>query len=288
MTHPQQPNPDSTSSHPQQPPHPPGVPLGLPTTAPTKRTKRLVWILGGVGVVFALCCGVGAVATLVGGQEGTGNKKVTEVSAPPKASATSTSPTASAAMPPATTAAATTAAAPPAVPKPKVYSGRGDDVVKVGSLTDLAVIKFSCPRCTSNTVVTSDGPEGLLVNAIGAYTGKKWINLDESALTTQMEIQASGKWTLTVGSVDQVASKAGSGKASGRGDDVVVLGGGADAAKITHSKGTSNFVVEAYGLETGEGGLLINEIGGYSGVRPLDAPALVQVTADGNWTISPA
>ncbi|MET8045590.1 hypothetical protein ABZU25_32570 [Micromonospora sp. NPDC005215] len=58
--------------------------------------------------------------------------------------------------------------------------------------------------------------------------------------------------------------------------------------KITHSKGESNFVVESYNLESGEGGLLINEIGGYSGTRPLDAPALVQVTADGNWSINPA
>ncbi|MEV4274912.1 hypothetical protein [Actinoplanes xinjiangensis] len=67
-----------------------------------------------------------------------------------------------------------------------------------------------------------------------------------------------------------------------------MLGGNATKAKITHSKGSSNLVIQAYSLETGEGGLLVNEIGGYSGTRPLQAPALVEVTADGKWTISPA
>ncbi|MBC9001578.1 TM2 domain-containing protein, partial [Micromonospora aurantiaca] len=50
----------------------------------------------------------------------------------------------------------------------------------------------------------------------------------------------------------------------------------------------SNFVVHAYSLDDGEGGLLVNEIGAYSGVRPLTTPALVQITADGNWTVAPA
>ncbi|MFD6565437.1 hypothetical protein [Micromonospora profundi] len=243
-----------------------------------------MWILGGVGAVVALCCGVGLVATLAGGGDsGTGNKNVTGVSAPTTGTTSAAAPAAA----PTSAAPAPTTAAPPPAPKPKVYSGRGDDVVKVGQLTDLAVIKFSCPRCTSNTVLKSDGPEGLLVNTIGAYTGKRWINLEEDSLTTQFEVETNGKWTLTVGSVDQLATKAASGKVSGRGDDVIVLGGAAETAKITHSKGAGNFVVHAYSLESGEGGLLINEIGGYSGTRPLEAPALVQVTADGNWSISP-
>ncbi|GAA3757531.1 hypothetical protein GCM10022225_48480 [Plantactinospora mayteni] len=160
--------------------------------------------------------------------------------------------------------------------------------MKTPELTDLSVVVFKCPRCTSNTIVQSDGREGLLVNEIGAYSGKAWINLEEDSLTSQFEIQASGKWTLTVGTVEQLATKAPSGKVAGRGDDVIILGGDYDTAKITHSKGSSNFVVYAYNLDSGEGGLLVNEIGGYSGRRPLEAPALVQVKADGNWTIGPA
>jgi hypothetical protein len=292
LTYPQQPGPDHVTpqQHPQpvQPPQM-GSTLGPPVAAPQKR-KPLLWILSGVAAVLVLCCGVG----IVGALTSDGDKKAADssASATPRPSVTGSTLAAPAVAATTSSAPPPTSAAPPPPPapkpKPKVYTGRGDDVIKVGNLTDLAIAKFSCPRCTGNTVLKSDGPDGLLVNEIGAYTGKRWINLEEDSLTTQFEVETNGKWTLTIGSVDQVATQAPSGKASGRGDDVVVLGGEADAAKITHSKGQGNFAIHAYNLETGEGGLLVNEIGGYSGTRPLEAPALVQVTADGNWSISPS
>ncbi|MEU1587484.1 hypothetical protein [Micromonospora sp. NPDC005710] len=290
MSYPQQFGPDHVTpqqhSEPVQPPQV-GSTLGPPIAAPRKR-KPLLWILSGVAAVLVLCCGIGIVGALTSG----GNKKAADssASATPRPSATSSALAAPAAAPTSSSAPPPTSAAPkpPPAPKPKVYTGRGDDVIKVGNLTDLAIAKFSCPRCTGNTVVKSDGPDGLLVNEIGAYTGKRWINLEEDSLTTQFEVETNDKWTLTIGSVDQLATQATSGKASGRGDDVIMLGGEADAAKITHSKGQGNFVIHAYSLETGEGGLLVNEIGGYSGTRPLETPALVQVTADGNWSIRPS
>ena len=60
----------------------------------------------------------------------------------------------------------------------------------------------------------------------------------------------------------------------GNGDgDVIVLGRlRHESARITYTKGRSNVVVEVYSLDTGQGCLLINEIGGHSGIRPLDAP----------------
>ena len=282
------------------------------------KKKAWPWIVGGITGILLLCCGIGVVGAMSGD---------TAKNAEPNAGPTKTAPAvvaeqatlgrpcatlavraitaaghnvvcsdpdgdgkpqwvevaAEKTTPPAPTVPPTSAAA----PKPRVINGSGDDVVEIPALTELAVLKFSCPRCTSNTVLKSDG-DGLLVNEIGAYIGKRWINLEESSQTTQFEVEARGKWTLTIGTVDQLATKAPSGKAAGRGDDVILLGGAATTAKITHSKGQSNFAVHAYNLETGRGGLLVNEIGGYSGTRPLAAPALVQVTADGNWTITPA
>ncbi|MCZ7379050.1 hypothetical protein [Micromonospora sp. WMMC250] len=293
MTYPQQPGPDDATA--QQYYQPGGAsqtgPALGPPVAASRKTKPLLWILSGIAAVLVLCCGIGIVGALT--SQG-GEKPVdSSASATPRPSVSSSAvaapavaPTTSPAPPPTSAAPPPPSPSPPA-PKPKVYTGRGDDVIKVGNLTDLAVVKFSCPRCTSNTVLKSDGPDGLLVNEIGAYTGKRWINLEEDSLTTQFEVETSGKWTLTIGSVGQMATQAASGKASGRGDDVIVLGGDAETAKITHSKGQGNFAVHAYNLETGEGGLLVNEIGGYSGTRPLEAPALVQVTADGNWSINP-
>ncbi|MFF4874949.1 hypothetical protein [Micromonospora sp. NPDC000668] len=265
----------------------PGEPL---PPAKGQRSHLRAWAVGGVALVVALCCGGAIVGAVSGDNEEPAASGDRPVSASPStlvstAAAPSTAaPTSSPTITEPTSAAPTTT---PPTPKPKVIKGRGDDVVRIPELTDLAVVKFVC-RCSSNTVLRSDGPEGLLVNDIGAYTGKRWINLEDGALTTQFEVEAAGSWTLTIGSIDQMATKATTGKASGKGDDVVVLGGDATAVKITHSRGSSNFAVHAYSLESGEGGLLVNEIGGYSGVRPLTAPALMQVTADGNWTIAPA
>ncbi|MET8118223.1 hypothetical protein [Micromonospora sp. NPDC005189] len=298
MTDPTPPHPDEPTeqSAPPLAASPSGSPVGdvLPgepvPPAKGRRSPLRAWAVGGAALVVALCCGGAVIGAASGDNEEPAASGGSPVSASPSA-VISTAVAPSTAAPTASpTTAEPTAAAPTTTapaPKPKVIKGRGDDVVRIPELTDFAVVKFVC-RCSSNTVLRSDGPEGLLVNEIGAYTGKRWINLEDGALTTQFEVEAAGSWTLTIGSLDQMATKATSGKASGKGDDVVVLGGDATAVKITHSRGSSNFAVYAYSLESDEGGLLVNEIGGYSGVRPLTAPALMEITADGNWTIAPA
>jgi hypothetical protein len=123
------------------------------------------------------------------------------------------------------------------------FSGTGDDVVDVGQFTDLGVMIFECASCSSNTVVESDGPEIGLVNEIGPYSGKRWINLSNNSMTTQFIITADSDWTLTLGGLD-LATQAPEGTVSGTGDDVILLGGDATAHTITHSGGMSNFIVD--------------------------------------------
>ncbi len=272
-------------------PQPPTVPPAPPTAAPGKK-KVPAWLVAALLGVVVLCCGCGVVQAFSKDDDGS-KPAAAEHSATGKPAetksteASETTPPAATTAPP-TTAPPTTAPAPKAVPKPKVYSGTGDDVISIKPLEELAIVAFKCTACTGNTVLKSDGRESLLVNEIGAYTGKRWINIRDNSVVTQFEIQATSKWTLTIGTVEQLATKAPNGTASGRGDDVVLLGGDYRAAKITHTKGSANFVVYAYNLDTGRGGLLVNEIGGYSGTRPLTVPALVEVTADGKWTIGPS
>ncbi|MEK8109723.1 hypothetical protein NKG94_45345 [Micromonospora sp. M12] len=197
MTYPQEPGPDHVTSQDYQPGQPSQVwpTLGPPIAAPQK-SKPLLWILSGVAAVLVLCCGVG----IVGALTSDGNKKAADSSA--SATPVPASPARPSPRRPSQPRPVRRRRRPPALhptppapkpepkpkPKPKVYTGRGDDVVKVGDLTDLAIAKFSCPRCTGNTVLKSDGPDGLLVNEIGAYTGKRWINLEEDSLTTQFEV----------------------------------------------------------------------------------------------------
>jgi hypothetical protein len=265
----------------------------FPQPAPQPKRGKRIFVIAGAAMtaLVLLCCGAG-IAAMNGDDKDSSKPGAVSVPSTAAAKTTATTPAESTSAATQTTATEnTTPAEAPATTKaaakPRVIKGRGDDVVDIPPLTELSVVVFDC-RCSSNTVLKSDGPESLLVNEIGRYKGKRWINVEDGAQTTQFEIEASGSWTLTIGSVDQLATKAASGKASGKGDDVIVLGGSAAKAKITHSKGSANFVVKAYSLDTGEGGLLVNEIGGYSGTRPLQAPALVEVTADGNWSISPS
>src|SRR5215210_529063 len=53
----------------------------------------------------------------------------------------------------------TTPAAQPASSPPRVYQGRGDDVVSIEKDPGLAIVRFECLRCTGNTVVKTDGQE---------------------------------------------------------------------------------------------------------------------------------
>ena len=76
----------------------------------------------------------------------------------------------------------------------------------------------------------------------------------------------------------------------GRGDKVVRLKLDEDTAYIAaiSHRGSSNFVVTSLTAEGDDIDLLVNEIGRYSGVRPLsfnDTPAALKVEADGTWKI---
>ncbi|HEY7223724.1 MAG TPA: hypothetical protein VH561_09065 [Micromonosporaceae bacterium] len=77
----------------------------------------------------------------------------------------------------------------------------------------------------------------------------------------------------------------------GRGDKVVKLKLDTDyvhIAKITHS-GSSNFAVWSLDADGSNLDLLVNEIGSYTGVRPIDirdTPAALKIEADGSWKIT--
>lgn len=71
---------------------------------------------------------------------------------------------------------------------------------------------------------------------------------------------------------------------SGAGDGVFLYSGSAVKLAVTHN-GSSNFVVSEENSAAFHMGLLVNEIGAYSGTVPLGAgPAAIIIQADGSWT----
>jgi hypothetical protein len=176
-----------------------------------------------------------------------------------------------------TAAATTTPAASPV--KPQKYTGSGDDVVTIDTVDSAAILKFQCPNCSGNVVLKTDGSEGLLVNTIGSYTGTHVINVGDGSVTGKLTISAEGDWTVSIGDLS-TASKA----LSGVGDTALQLSGSTTDALIKNN-GDGNFVVQVYNSDGAD--LAVNEIGIYSGTVPMVLPALVQVTSQGSWSISP-
>jgi hypothetical protein len=77
---------------------------------------------------------------------------------------------------------------------PTVYTGRGDDVVSITKDPGPAILQFECLKCTSNTIVRSDGRDSLLVNTIGNYSGRQLIDIQDGSTTTTVTVKATGTW----------------------------------------------------------------------------------------------
>jgi hypothetical protein len=174
---------------------------------------------------------------------------------------------------------------PPATPPPttpKTYTGSGDNVLTIEKPNDrAAIVAFSCPSCTGNTAVETNGYESLIVNEIGSYSGRHLIDSRGGSITTELTITATSAWTVTVSGTDHARTEL-----SGHGDEVILVGGTGRKAAISNV-GDSNFIVEVYPLDGGSSDLAVNTIGSYKGTVPLDAPALVQITSNGDWTVTP-
>ncbi len=171
----------------------------------------------------------------------------------------------------------------PATPsfKTQKVTGSGDYVVKF-EVDSPAIVTFSCPNCSGNTVLETDGAESLLVNEIGGYSGQHLINTGDGSITTKFSITADAKWTLTIADISAVRSV--SGPVTGKGDSVVNLTSSFDTAAVKNV-GEGNFAVYGYGA--GSQDLVINEIGSYKGVVNLVGPGVVEITSSGAWSITP-
>jgi hypothetical protein len=186
-------------------------------------------------------------------------------------------------------AAPTTTAA--AVPTQN-YSGTGNDVVTLTTPVEVGIVEFDCPNCIGNTTVKSDASidADLVSKFSGAYNGKVWIGM-RGGSTSRLQITASGPWTLKVGGLDLASLYNPTVPVKGTGDDVVLYRTTPPTVTMTHS-GKSNFSVLVMTDTIGYPDLAVNEIGKYSGRVMFPSKAsdavLVQITADGAWTMSPS
>lgn len=173
-------------------------------------------------------------------------------------------------------------------PRPISFVGKGDDIVSLKKWEGAALVRITSAG-TGNFAVWNYDVSGrridLLVNTIGAYRGTVLIDqFDNQADTTRLEVNSNGAWQIEVAPLLDATKLVVPGALVGKGDDVVLLRGAKpDLMKISHT-GSSNFAVWAFSSRRV---LLINDIGNYSGTKPLEISTfLLEIHADGAWNMN--
>ena len=163
-------------------------------------------------------------------------------------------------------------------------SGTGDSVITLPAEAWFGIVSSTHDGSANFAIVVLDADNQstgeLLVNTVGAYSGAAAYGAMSLADPVSLQITADGAWTVSVSPLSTATAL----PESGTGDGVFLYEGEAGAMTLTHD-GTANFVVIE---DTGDEftmGLLVNEIGEYSGIVPITAgPSVISVAADGNWT----
>jgi len=165
-------------------------------------------------------------------------------------------------------------------------SGAGDNLITLPVGVTAAMVtathdgsrNFVVNALNADNETTGD----LLVNTIGAYSGATVYGFNAFSDATSLQIAADGNWTITVAPLSTAPALA----TSGAGDAVFLFDGSAGKLTATHD-GTRNFIVQEETDKAFSLGLLINDIGAYSGTVPLSSgPSVVGVRADGAWTLA--
>jgi hypothetical protein len=171
-------------------------------------------------------------------------------------------------------------------PAPQTFQGSGDDVVEVMPVGP-AILDITYSGGSNFIVQNFDANGnqiGLLVNSIGSYKGRLELDFKDGEMTSMIQIQSSGDWTMTITPLqpDVLQSINNPGTYQGSGDDVILVIG--DPKKATFNRqGESNFIVFAYGNSVS---LLVNEIGPYTGTVLIpNGTFILVVKSSGEWTV---
>lgn len=267
-----------------------------------KKAAWIVTILGTIACLVFSSVSAGAQSTDGQGTDGRGTDGVSSAVTSPAASSPTgdavdtSAPTAAPSSDAPSAEASDSAPQPPSAAEwadstygtfaPVTQSGVGDGLITLPADAKAGIVAATYQGADNFSIsvldATNQSTGQLLVNTIGTYSGTTAYGFNALSKGVTLQVSGSGNWTVTISPVSAAPALA----ASGSGDAVFLYGGPAARLTATHD-GSENFAVLE---ETGEAfhyGLLINEIGPYSGTVPLSAgPAVVCVTADGNWTMT--
>ncbi|MFZ4893610.1 TM2 domain-containing protein [Plantibacter sp. Mn2098] len=170
--------------------------------------------------------------------------------------------------------------------EPIVQTGTGDNLVTLPAGVKAGIVTASHDGERNFAISVLDASNEstgeLLVNTIGAYAGSNVYGFNSFSEGTTLQVTADGNWSITIAPISSAPSLA----EAGAGDAVFLYAGPASKLTATHD-GSRNFFVSEETSKAFSYGLLVNEIGAYSGTVPLSAgPSVVSIGADGNWTLA--
>ena len=169
---------------------------------------------------------------------------------------------------------------------PVTQTGKGDNIITLPTGAKAAIVTAAHDGSSNFSLSVLDASNAstgqLLVNTIGAYKGTTAYGFTALGKGTTIQVTADGNWTIVISPVSAAPALV----PAGIGDGVFLYSGQAGKLAATHD-GSSNFTVTEETNKALHFGLLINEIGTYSGTVPLSSgPSVIVVGADGNWTLA--
>ncbi len=177
------------------------------------------------------------------------------------------------------------------LPKKRIYTGSGDDVIKFKeTITDPILVSTKWTGADDNNTIyayDADGNEGdLLVNTIGAYNGTAITNISVDSTLKALKVEGSGSWKITLKPITDARAWDGDGTFKGSSDDVVNVVDVFDTLDEMRFKSTgADGNITVYGLGESQD-LIVNEIGNFSGDYLVPSgTTLLQIESDGRWEI---
>lgn len=177
------------------------------------------------------------------------------------------------------------------IPEPKVYSGTGSDVIDIekpggpDSPALVHVVGNADGRYFGVTSFNANGEQvDLLVNTTAAYDGRVLMDVRKGESTARLQIEGQGDWTIEILPLSAARHAAVPGVTAGTGDDVLILDGVADTARIVANADGRYFGIWGYGDRAN---LLVNTTDPYDGrvIVGKDTKVL-QVSGSGDWEIT--
>jgi len=169
---------------------------------------------------------------------------------------------------------------------PVTQTGQGDNIITIPTGATAGIVTATHDGSSNFSLSVLDASNSstgeLLVNTIGPYSGATAYGFNALSKGTTIQVSADGNWSITIVPISAAPALV----ASGAGDGIFLYSGAAGKLAASHD-GSSNFTVIEHTSKAFHFGLLINEIGPYSGTVPVSAgPSVIIVGADGNWTLN--